>query len=69
MSNHQSIFKTVYEITRHKMGGILQNDAKKYSDIYINMLEKPGIPFVDMTLKGLLFRINLKKASFKMPWS
>ncbi len=47
------------------MGGILQNDAKKYSDIYINMLEKPGIPFVEYDPKGAAIQDKFEKGKLQ----
>ncbi len=48
-----------------QMGGILQKDAKKYSDIYIDMLEKPGIPFVEYDPKGAAIQDKFEKGKLQ----
>ena len=48
-----------------QMGGILQKDAKKYSDIYIDMLEKPGIPFAEYDPKGAAIQDKFEKGKLQ----
>ncbi len=48
-----------------QMGSILQKDAKKYSDIYIDMLEKPGIPFVEYDPKGAAIQDKFEKGKLQ----